>query len=223
VSAPPRVVAFGDAAVLVVLGEAIDPGINAAVHVVAARVRELSTTDPRFGMPVPAYATVLVPIDPLAIDTTEAIERVTELASGVRDAAETAAAGRTIELPTRYGGEDGPDLDEVAERAALTAAQVVELHASIPYRVYMLGFAPGFAYLGRVPTAIAAPRRATPRSRVPAGSVGIAGEQTGVYPFASPGGWQLIGRTDIALWDVSRDPPALLSPGDTVRFVPLTP
>jgi KipI family sensor histidine kinase inhibitor len=125
-----------------------------------------------------------------------------------------------IDLPTRYGGPDGPDLDEVASIHGLRAVDVVELHASVAYRVFFLGFAPGFAYLGPLPGELATPRLATPRPRVPAGSVGIAGTQTAVYPVDSPGGWRLIGRTDARVWDPSADPPAMLLPGRRVRFVP---
>jgi KipI family sensor histidine kinase inhibitor len=125
-----------------------------------------------------------------------------------------------IQIPVSYGGEYGPDLDAVAEFAGLTPAQVVERHAARTYRVYMLGFVPGFAYMGRVERALAAPRHRVPRERVPAGSVGIAGEQTGVYPIETPGGWQLIGRTPMAMFDPRRDPPSALAPGDSVRFVP---
>jgi KipI family sensor histidine kinase inhibitor len=126
-----------------------------------------------------------------------------------------------IELPTRYGGADGPDLDEVAALHGLSARAVIEFHAGTVYRVAFVGFLPGFAYLGSLPHSLATPRRATPRERVPAGSVGIADRQTGVYPFASPGGWQLIGRTATTVWDPRRDPPALLEPGRRIRFVPL--
>jgi KipI family sensor histidine kinase inhibitor len=217
--AEPRIVAFGESAVLVVLGETIDPQLNDKAHRLTARIRALGTADDRYGVPVPAYASVLVPFDPLRVDVDAVTDRIRSLL--VDDgAAAGPPAGRTIELQTRYGGDEGPDLAEVAERSGLTADQVVELHTSVTYRVYMLGFAPGFAYLGRVPAPIAVPRRDTPRPRVAAGSVAIAGEQTGVYPFASPGGWQLIGRTEAMLWDVDRDPPALLQPGDSVRFVP---
>jgi KipI family sensor histidine kinase inhibitor len=141
------------------------------------------------------------------------------LRSGTRGTA-TEPEGDTIEIPVRYGGPDGPDLEEVASRHGLTSADVVELHAGARYRVLFLGFAPGFAYLGGLPAAIATPRRASPRERVPAGSVGIAGEQTGVYPLSMPGGWNLIGRTDLVLFDPLRPEPALLRPGAPVRFVP---
>jgi allophanate hydrolase subunit 1 len=125
-----------------------------------------------------------------------------------------------VEIPTRYGGPNGPDLVVVAELSGLPPAAVVEAHASLTYRALFLGFSPGFAYLGVLPRAIVVPRRAEPRVRVPAGSVALAGEQTAVYPLESPGGWQLIGRTSVALWDPRRDPPARIQPGDAVRFVP---
>jgi KipI family sensor histidine kinase inhibitor len=165
-----------------------------------------------------------VPIDPVAASPDDL---VVTLADVLREADRQAvdldpvAEGRLHELPTRYGGHDGPDLSEVATMHGLQTGDVVELHASVEYRVYMLGFAPGFAYLGRVPDQIATPRRPEPRSRVPAGSVGIARDQTGVYPFDTPAGWNIIGRTDVVLWDVDSEPPALLAPGDRVRFVPI--
>ena len=119
------------------------------------------------------------------------------------------------------GATDGPDLADVASLNGLRPEDVVALHAGTEYRVYFLGFAPGFAYMGPVPPQIAAPRLAAPRQRVAAGSVGIAGEQTGVYPFELPGGWRIIGRTDVSMWDLARDSPALVLPGDRVRFVPM--
>jgi KipI family sensor histidine kinase inhibitor len=125
-----------------------------------------------------------------------------------------------LEIPVRYGGADGPDLDAVAELTGLSAAEVVELHAAAPLRVLFLGFAPGFGYLGPLPAALVVPRRATPRTRVPPGSVAIAGPHAAVYPVESPGGWHLLGRTSLALWDPNRTPPATLRPGDRVRFVP---
>ena len=125
-----------------------------------------------------------------------------------------------IEIPVQYGGDAGPDLADVAALAELSTSDVVDLHRGAEYRVFFLGFAPGFAYLGPLPEPIATPRLATPRERVPAGSVGIAGAQTAVYPFAMPGGWRIIGRTDAPMWDLTRDSPSLLRPGDRVRFVP---
>ncbi|MGL5967672.1 MAG: 5-oxoprolinase subunit PxpB [Kluyvera sp.] len=127
---------------------------------------------------------------------------------------------RFMEIPVVYGGEHGPDLAKVAELSGLTPKQVVELHASVDYVVWFLGFQPGFPYLGGLPERLAMPRRAEPRLQVPAGSVGIGGAQTGIYPLATPGGWQLIGRTPLALFEPNRDDPVLLHPGDSVRFVP---
>ncbi|TJZ71029.1 5-oxoprolinase subunit PxpB [Chitiniphilus eburneus] len=127
--------------------------------------------------------------------------------------------GQIITLPVRYGGEYGPDLPVVAEHAGLTPREVAEAHAAGDYVVYCLGFLPGFAYLGGLDPRITAPRRADPRLAVPAGSVAIGGSQTGIYPMASPGGWQLIGHTGAALFDPYREIPGLLGPGDTVRFV----
>jgi KipI family sensor histidine kinase inhibitor len=160
-----------------------------------------------------------VHIDPLRTDL-GALERVIrEEAARIQDG-DASAPPPIIELPVRYGGEDGPDLEAVAAWAACTPADVIERHASRTYRVYMLGFVPGFAYMGRVDQAIAAPRHRVPRERVPAGSVGIAGEQAGVYPIATPGGWQLIGRTSAVMFDAGRARPSLLHSGDLVRFVP---
>jgi KipI family sensor histidine kinase inhibitor len=216
----PRITAFGDAALMIILGHEIDPALNDRAHRIAAAIRQLARDDRRFGQPIPAYATILVPVDPRA--------KAGELAAALEEVVEAAEAGAEPpppphhhEIPTRYGGEDGPDLDELAVLHDLRPDDVVDLHASVDYRVYMLGFAPGFAYLGRVPAEIATPRRPTPRPRVPAGSVAIGRNQTGIYPFETPAGWNVIGRTDRTLWDPTADPPARLAPGDTVRFVPI--
>jgi 5-oxoprolinase (ATP-hydrolysing) subunit B len=131
-----------------------------------------------------------------------------------------ACGGRELEIPTRYGGSDGPDLDEVAAHTGLSETQIIELHSSAAYQVYCLGFQPGFAYLGGMNPRLAMPRKATPRMSIAAGSVGIGGLQTGIYPADSPGGWQIIGRTDLTLFDIRQSPPCLLQPGDTIRFVP---
>jgi KipI family sensor histidine kinase inhibitor len=130
-----------------------------------------------------------------------------------------AAAGRVVEIPVRYGSDAGPDLDEVAEHCGMTPDEVVRRHTGGNYVVYFVGFQPGFAYLGGLDPALHMPRRAAPRVAVPAGSVGIGGAQTGVYPLATPGGWQLIGRTARVLFDPRAEPPTLLAPGDRVRFV----
>lgn len=132
------------------------------------------------------------------------------------------AAGRWVEIPVVYGGDEGPDLAEVAAHCGLSPEEVVRRHAAAEYCVYFIGFQPGFAYLGGLPPLLATPRRAEPRLSVPAGSVGIGGSQTGIYPLATPGGWQLIGRTSLPLFDPAAEPPTLLAPSDRVRFVPVT-
>ncbi|HEY9086210.1 MAG TPA: 5-oxoprolinase subunit PxpB [Candidatus Tyrphobacter sp.] len=140
-------------------------------------------------------------------------------ARSARDDKKNPRGNAPIEIPVRYGGEDGPDLALVARHAGLSEEQVIERHAAIEYVVYFLGFKPGFAYLGGLDPRLATPRRKEPRARIAAGSVGIGGEQTGVYAVQSPGGWQLIGRTTLELFNPQRDTAALLSPGDIVRFV----
>ncbi len=211
---------LGDGALLVTFGDRIDPGLNDRAHDLAAAVELLRAGDRRFGRAVPAYASVLVPFDPVAVEPEEARRIVAGLVDEAPLGAGPQGAGTLVEIPVRYGGDDGPDLAEVAALHGLRPDDVVELHAGTEYRVYFLGFAPGFAYMGPVPAQIATRRLDAPRQRIPAGSVGIAGEQTGVYPFALPGGWRIIGRTDVSLWDLQRDPPSLLRAGDRVRFVP---
>lgn len=213
-----RIRAAGDTMLLIEFEPSIDPAINDRVIRLAERLQA------RLGGAVrdivPAYCAIGVHFDPLTTD-------LAALEAAVEVEARGTARGRptedrpVIEIPVRYGGVDGPDLEGVAAWAQCTSAAVVERHAARIYRVYMLGFVPGFAYMGRVDAAIAAPRHRVPRDRVPAGSVGIAGEQTGVYPLATPGGWQLIGRTETAMFDPTRTQPSLLRPGDRVRFVPV--
>lgn len=215
----PQIEPLGDAALLVTLGNEIGLELNARAHGLAAALEQLRSNDLRFGRAVPAYASVLVPFDPIAIDPDEARGAVMELLSSLPPAGATNQPRAIAEIPVRYGGEDGPDLAEVAALNDLSTSDVIDLHGGTEYRVFFLGFAPGFAYLGPLPAAIATPRLATPRERIAAGSVGIAGAQTAVYPFAMPGGWRIIGRTDAPMWDLDRDEPSLLRPGDRVRFV----
>jgi KipI family sensor histidine kinase inhibitor len=222
----PLVTAFGDEAVLVTLGDRIDRATNRHVRRVAAALAQERAHGLPIGAPVVAYASLLVPFDLGGLSPDKIRVAVSGVVARVNEEPADAAPepiGRLVEIPTRYGAADGEDLDDVATQVGLSPAAVVELHASTEYEVYMLGFAPGFAYLGVLPEALAVPRRPTPRSRVPAGSVAIAERQTAVYPAVTPGGWNLIGHTDLTLWDVERDPPALLAPGDRVRFVPIGP
>jgi KipI family sensor histidine kinase inhibitor len=212
----PRVLPLGDAAATIELGEALDPETN-------GRVRALDHDLARapfegFREAVPTLRSLLVLYDPGAIRF-PAVER--DLLSRAAGEGAPPPAGRRHEIPTLYGGEGGPDLADVARERGLDDAALVALHSSRTYTAYMLGFTPGFAYLGLLPEALASPRRPTPRVRVPAGSVAIAGRQTAVYPVASPGGWRLIGRTSRRLFDPLRAEPALIAPGDHVRFVPV--
>lgn len=165
---------------------------------------------------VPGMNNITVELEPAAPQ----LERLAEelLAAWV-SATTIARAARRFDVPVQYGGEGGPDLDDVARHAGLSPAEVVRRHCAPEYTVYFLGFLPGFAYLGGLDPLLAMPRRREPRIAVPAGSVGIGGEQTGIYPWASPGGWQLIGRCSVRLFDVTQSSPALLSDGDTVRFI----
>jgi len=165
----------------------------------------------------PAYASILIDFDPLAIRHADVRRMAAELFAEA--AAVPLPEPRTVEIPVSYGGEFGPDLEAVAASTGHTPDEVVAIHSGASYLVYFLGFSPGFPYLGGLPESIAAPRLETPRWRVPPGSVAIGGQQTGVYPVASPGGWRIIGRTSLRLFEPDRDPPVLLRMGDHVRFV----
>ena len=210
--------AAGDTMLLIEWEQVIDPVVNQRAIDLAHRLQA------RVGSAVrdivPGYCSLGVHFDPLHTDIA-ALERViAEEARKVHDRQDTAESARVIEIPVRYGGDDGPDLSAVARLANCSEDEVVRRHVERTYRVYMLGFVPGFAYMGRVDSTIVMPRHRVPRERVPAGSVGIAGEQTGVYPISTPGGWQLIGRTDVLMFDTTREQPSLLNAGDLVRFVP---
>lgn len=205
----------GDSVLLLELGEAaIDPELNARAHGIARLVRDRAI--PGVRDIVSTFRTVAVFFDPLATD----VDAVAAALHHAADAAGPEMTGRVVDIPVVYGGDDGPDLEGVAAFARCTPGEVVTRHAGRRYRVYMLGFLPGFPYMAHTDPAIAAPRHATPRVRVAAGSIGIAGAQTGIYPLESPGGWQIIGRTPLVMFDAARTPPALLAPGDQVRFIP---
>lgn len=199
-----------DRSLLVRFGDEISPRLHRQVRDFVRAFRAPGVTNLH-----PAYASVLISFDPLRTTHAE-MEQAARAAAGVR-AAETPA--RLVEIPVHYGGEDGLDLEDVAAHCGLTPADVIELHGSVEYLVYFLGFSPGFAYLGGLPEALATPRLAAPRRRVPAGSVAIGGAQTGIYPLATPGGWRIIGRTKLELFRAERERPALLETGDRVRFV----
>ena len=213
-----RVRECGESMLLVELEPAIDPVVNERAIVLAERLRRRGARGVRDV--APGYCTVGVHFDPLQTDLA-ALEHAIQAEYSAIETLDTIADRPPIEIPVQYGGAGGPDLTAVARFAGCSEEDVIARHTRRIYRVYMLGFVPGFAYMGRVDPSIAAPRHRVPRERVPAGSVGIAGGQTGVYPVESPGGWQLIGRTTTVMFDAGRSRPSLLSAGDLVRFVPL--
>ena len=211
----PRVRTFGEAALLVEFGERADLELNARVHALA---RALETDrPPTLRSLVPGYVSLLIEFDPLQADLASMADWVRMRLLEVVPA--SAPLGRARTIPTVYGGEWGPDLEEVAAQVGLRPSDVVARHTAAELTVYMLGFSPGFPYLGDLPETLALPRRATPRERVPVGSVAIAERQSGIYSREMPGGWHVLGRTPVALFDEQRDPPAYLVPGDRVRFV----
>jgi KipI family sensor histidine kinase inhibitor len=202
----------GDRALLVTLGRSIDPVLLAEV---LALDRALQDHPPRGLLStVPAYASLLCNYDASLTDWARLADTIRHLEGNVGT---TIPSRPIVDVPTRY---DGPDLPEVALKTNLTPAGVIEQHAGREYLVYCVGFAPGFTYCGALVEKIAVPRLASPRLRVPAGSIGIAGRQTGIYAVDSPGGWNLIGRTTLNLFDPAADPPARFKPGDRLRFVP---
>jgi KipI family sensor histidine kinase inhibitor len=206
----------GESMLLVELEPTIDPVVNERAILLADRIRARAARGVRDV--APGYCTVGVHFDPLQTDL-GALEHAIEAEFSSIETITAITDRPVIEIPVRYGGDGGPDLAAVADFARCSVDAVVERHTARTYRVYMLGFVPGFCYMGRVDPAIAAPRHRVPRERVPAGSVGIAGGQTGVYPVDSPGGWQLIGKTETVMFDADRARPSLLAPGDLVRFV----
>lgn len=212
---------LGDAAVLVRFGARLDAELNRWVHALAAAL----AAAPEAWMVdvVPAYATLAVHYDPLRLRspanaTVQVHEAIRERWS--RCSSTRAEGGALVEVPVRYGGAAGPDLEALAAHAGMAPEEVVRRHHAVEYRVAMLGFAPGFPYLLGLDAALAMPRLAQPRLRVEAGSVAIGGLQTGIYPQAGPGGWRVIGRTSLVLFDAARRVPSLLQPGDRVRFQP---
>jgi KipI family sensor histidine kinase inhibitor len=206
----------GESMLLVELEATIDPVVNERAILLASRIRARQARGVRDV--APGYCTVGVHFDPLQTDLA-ALEQAIRTEFGAIESVDAITDRAIVEIPVHYGGDGGPDLAAVAEHSRCSIDDVIERHTSRIYRVYMLGFVPGFCYMGRVDPGIAAPRHRIPRERVPAGSVGIAGGQTGVYPVDSPGGWQLIGSTRTVMFDAKRARPSLLEPGDLVRFI----
>lgn len=214
----PRILLCGDTGITVEFGDRIDPEIN-------SRVRRLFGALKSAKMPGvldlnPTYRSLFIQYDPMVCSferLAQIVEEHSESGSEIAD-----EASRVKEVPVCYGEEFGPDLEEIAAFHKLDPDEVVRLHCAPVYRVYMIGFTPGFPYLGGLDERLHTPRKSEPRKKVPAGTVGIADQQTGIYPIESPGGWQLIGRTPLKLFDPARETPFLIEAGDSIRFVPIT-
>lgn len=206
---------LGDAALTLELGDSIDRSVHA--QVIAAYETLAQEKLPGVTDLVPTYRSLTVHFDPLIIDRQALVERLTAAAKAPQKSALT---GRHLEIPVRFGGEFGADLTEVAKATGRSPEEIIDTLCSLEFTVYLIGFLPGFPYLGDLPEWLRLPRRATPRTAVPPGSVAIAGQQAAVYPWQSPGGWHLVGRTEVRMFDAANaERPALLAPGDTVRFV----
>ena len=214
----PTISPVGDCAISIDFGQVIDPKINRHIRQIIEQIKDLQL-DGIIEL-VPTYCALLVQYDAMVYSYSD-ICRILEptLQESVTDSANELVT--IVEIPTVYGGEFGPDLGFVASHNYISEDEVVSIHSGTDYLVYMLGFIPGFTYLGGMDPRIATPRLSSPRTLIPAGSVGIAGEQTGTYPSDSPGGWQIIGRTPVTMYDMSKEQAALLRAGDYVRYVPI--
>jgi KipI family sensor histidine kinase inhibitor len=214
----PVIKTVGENAMMVYLGDSVSPATAARVQAAVAIIER--TLAAELIDLVPSYASVMVLFDALACDHVDARRRLAGALSQLGEAPPD--SGRSVTLPVYYAPEAGVDLEPLAERTGLSVDEVIALHSATEYRVYAIGFAPGFAYLGEVDARIAAPRHPTPRMRVPRGSVAIADRQTAVYPAASPGGWNLIGLCPVPMFDQSANPCMPANVGDTVRFEPVS-
>jgi len=214
----PRFRVSGDRALLVEYGEEIDLAVNERVCAMA----ELLLMHPFPGLEnvLPAYRSLCIVYDPLLTGISTLKNHVLKMQQKLSRV--STPPPETIEIPVAYGGELGPDMDFVSDFSGLSVGDVIHLHSCNPYHIHAIGFAPGFCYLGELDPRLRTPRLETPRTLVPAGSVGIAESQTGVYPLASPGGWRLIGRTPLKLFDPARTPPFLYKTGDKIRFTPVS-
>jgi inhibitor of KinA len=219
-----RIVAAGDAALLVEFADRIDRAINGLAVALAEAIQAAGIAGVRDV--APTYRSVAIYFDPLRTDYDALVARVEAWCTGDGSPSETRPPYENpspVRVPVCYGGEFGSDLADVAAFAGVSESEAIRLHSTRTYRVFMLGFMPGFAYMGTVDARIAAPRLPTPRVRVPDGSVGIAGLQTGIYPASTPGGWRIVGRTPLKLFDLAREQPFLFKPGDAVQFYAIEP
>jgi KipI family sensor histidine kinase inhibitor len=212
-----RLLPCGDTALCIEFGKRIDRGVSARVLALAERLE--TATLPGVVELVPTFRSLMVHYDPAKVTQAELKEALAPHTAGLDDAE---IAGRRWLIPACYDADVAPDLAEVAERTGFAPDEVVRRHSAVTYHVYMLGFLPGYPYLGDLPPELALPRRENPRTKVPAGSIAIATTMTAVYALECPGGWHLIGRTPVPLWDLRRDPPAVLRAGDKVMFRPIS-
>ena len=215
----PKFLSSGDSAITVEFGNEISADINACVHALDKALRKKNILG--IVETVPTFRSLLIIYDPCITGGEKLKAKITKLCGDLEASSE--GRKRIIEIPVLYGGEYGEDLKDVAEINKLTEDEVVKIHSGTDYLIYMLGFLPGFAYLGGLDPRLHTPRLDSPRTCIPAGSVGIGGAQTGVYPLASPGGWQLLGRTPVSVFDRQRQEPILYRAGDLVHFVPISP
>jgi len=213
-----RFLLMGDRGLLVEFGDEISAEVNEKVRKMALAI-QAETPDGVIEV-VPTYRSLLVLYSPLIISLEDLKKRLELLEKDLKEISFPDA--KLTKIPVLYGGDFGPDLEKVAEYLHLTSEEVIRLHCSKPYFIYMIGFMPGFPYMGELPDALIAPRLKTPRLSVPAGSVAIAQKQTGIYPVESPGGWQILGRTPVRLFNPEKEPPALLRMGNLVQFYPIT-
>lgn len=212
-----RILTAGDSSILIEFGKEINPEINGKITSLVQLMKE-QHIEGVVDM-IPAFCTLLVNYDPRVITYEEIRNRMEKLLKIETRASESRR--RVYEIPVCYGGEYGPDIENIAEHAGLSVEEVIRIHSSRDYLIYMLGFLPGFCYLGGLDERIHTPRLANPRIKINAGSVGIGGSQTGIYPLDSPGGWQLMGMTPVKTYDPEREVPILVEAGDYIRFVPV--
>lgn len=212
-----RILTAGDSSLLIEFGKIISPDINRKIAATVQLIKAQQT--PGVVDIIPAFCSLLINYDPRVISYEEIRDRMQTILK--IDVKADAARKKIYEIPVCYGGEFGPDLDNIAQHAGLSPEEVIQIHSSRDYLIYMLGFLPGFCYLGGLDERIHTPRLANPRLKISAGSVGIGGSQTGIYPLDSPGGWQLMGMTPVKTYDPQREVPILVEAGDYIRFIPI--